>query len=29
VQGDKPGDKLVLNPAANLRDGQAIALAKK
>jgi RND family efflux transporter MFP subunit len=29
VQGVKPGDKLVLNPAANLRDGQAIALAKK
>lgn len=29
VQGVKPGDKLVLNPAASLRDGQAIALAKK
>lgn len=29
VQGVKPGDKLVLNPAPGLRDGQAIAQAKK
>ncbi len=29
VQGVKPGDKLVLNPAPGLRDGQAMAQAKK
>jgi HlyD family secretion protein len=29
VQGVKPGDKLVLNPAPGLRDGQAVTQAKK
>jgi HlyD family secretion protein len=29
VSGVKPGDKVVLNPAPGLRDGQAVSLAKK
>lgn len=29
VAGVKPGDKVVLNPAPGLRDGQAVSLAKK
>lgn len=29
VKGLKPGDKVVLNPAAGLQDGQPVAVAKK